>query len=353
MPTLREWWDGFWDKVQHSPTTQPTHYPIPTEHLDKQLGQPFKRDKHYFFVEINRIFLQYDRQFWTTYAPMALVVSEFQYDGQDTVVPFVVGPSMLEKDQIELPNGFMFKDTKVAGIHPYKGDDFKLTVILYRVKRTDIAKKLLKVVENMASVLDFSQTLSTYLKIANVLVDTVGEVIGSDATNQPLIGLRQELRAGGSFAPGYYALIDSPQTQIDQSKLWVRNNELLYGDTDMAPKFTDANYVLYSINQTIERDDYDKLSPIGGMWKQVKAEATGTKPETWENAKVAMSSLYTAIVISPDLTEDHALKLDDELVERMRRIHERALGNLSLGEATVEADPLEKTRRKALDILKL
>ena len=103
----------------------------------------------------------------------------------------------------------------------------------------------------------------------------------------------------------------------------------------------------------MERDDYDKLSPIGGMWKQVKAEATGTKPETWENAKVAMSSLYTAMVTSPDLSEEHALILNDQSVERMVRIHERALGNVSHGEATEEADPLEKTRRKALDILKL
>lgn len=353
MPNLRDWWDGFWNNVQHSPTIQPTHYPIPSERLDKQLGESFKRDKHYFVVEVNRIFLQYNQQFWITYAPMALVVSEFQYDGQDTVVPFVVGPSMLEKGQVELPNGFMFKDTKVAGIHPYKGDDFKLTVILYQVKRTNVAQKLLKVVENMASVLDFSQTLSTYLKIANVLVDTVGEVIGSDATNQPLIGLRQEFRANPGFKPGYYALIDSRQAKIEQNKLWVRDNELLYGDTDNAPKFTGANYVLYSIGQTTERDDFEKISPIGGMWKQVKTEATGTKAETWENAKVVMSSLYTALVTSPDLTEEHALKLDDELVARMVRIHERALENVSHGEPHAEVDPLEKTRRKALDILKL
>src|SRR5262249_14330728 len=253
MPTLKEWWDEFWGEVQHSPTILPTRHAILPDHVDKKLGQRFKRDQHYFVVKINRIFLQYNRLFWAAYAPMALAVSEFQYDGQDTVVPFVVGPSLLEKDQIELPKGFMFLDTKVAGIHPYKGGGLKLTVILYQVKRTDLAKKLLKVVENVASVLDFSQTLSAYLKIANVLVDTVGEVIGTDPNNQPLIGLRQEFEAGDDFQSGYYALIDSRQMQIAQNRLWVRKNDLLYGDTANTPEFTGANYVLYSIGQTTER----------------------------------------------------------------------------------------------------
>jgi hypothetical protein len=352
MPSLREWWDELWDNVQHSPTMLPTRHVILPDHVDKQLGERFKRDQHYFVVKVNRVFLQYNRQFWATYAPMALVVSEFQYDQENIVVPFVVGPSLLEKDRIELPNGgFMFLDTKVAGVHPYKGGGLKLTVILYQVKRSDLAKRLLKVAENVASVLDFSQTLSTYLKIANVLVDTIGDVIGTDPNNRPIIGLRQEFEAGDDFKPGYFAMIASDK--INRGKLWVKENELLYGDTANAPKFTDANYVLYSIGQTTERDDFEALSPIGEMWKQVRTEATRTKAETWDTAKVAMSTLYQAMILSPDLTEGHANQLNDELVTRMVRMHERALQNVSHGEVSTQVDPLEKVRQKALDILKL
>jgi len=273
---------------------------------------------------------------------MALVVSEFQYDGQDTVVPFVVGPSLLEKDRIELPNGFLFKDTKVAGINPYKGDDFQLTVILYQVKRTDVAAKLLKVVENLASVFDFSQTLSAYLKVANVLVDTVGEIIGTDSSNQPLIGVRQGFKAGDDFKPGYYALIDNRQTQIEEGKLWVQKNELLYGDTDNAPRFTGANYVLYSISQAAERTDYEKLS-FYGQWKTAMAEAHTANPEKWQSATANWTTLYQMMSLSADLISPQAEALADDCWQQMETKHNKVKSRFgTMGGADTEKKALEE-----------
>ncbi|HEX9941972.1 MAG TPA: hypothetical protein VGG03_08150 [Thermoanaerobaculia bacterium] len=363
MPTLEEWWDGFWGKVRHSPTILSTRHAILPDHVDKQPGQRFKRDQQYFVVKINRIFLQYDRQFWTTYAPMALVVSEFQYDGQHTVVPFVVGPSLLENDQIELPRGFMFLDTKVAGIHPYKGGGLKLSIILYRVKRTDLAKQLLKVVENIASVLDFSQVLTTYLKIAGVLVDTVGDIIGTDQNNQPIIGLRQEFEAGDEFKPGYFALIDSDK--IEQGKLWVRDNELLYGDGTNPPKFIDANYVLYSIDQVTERDDIEKLS-FYDQWKTALAEAHTANPEKWLSAKANWTALYQMMSLSPDLISPQAEALAEECFTQMETKYnnvkrragtmgsaeneQRALGEA--GELRSISEHLDRVRSKSVSVLR-
>jgi hypothetical protein len=285
---------------------------------------------------------------------MALVVTEFQYDAKDLIVPFIVGPTLLEQNKIELPDrGFVFHDTRVAGMHPYKGGGLKLTVILYKVKRTDTAKQLLKVVERMSSALDFSQMLSTYLKVADVLVDTVSEVIGSNAENEPLIGFRKEFAAGDDFTPGYFVIADGNAANKD--KWWVREKELRTGNDLQSALYTDSNFVLFSIGQKTERDDYEKFSPLGEMWKQVKSEATRPKDEAWEMAKIAMSTLYQAMTISPDLTEDHANALNDELVARMKRLLERTLGNLRMGgePEAAEDDTLARSRRKALDILKL
>jgi hypothetical protein len=364
MSTLSDWWNGFWDKVQHSPTILPTRHAILTDHVDKQPGHRFKRDSHYFAVTVNRIFLKYDRQFWATYMPMALVVSEFQYDGQDTVVPFVVGPSLLEKDQIELPKkGFMFLNTQVAGIHPYNGGGLKLTIILYQVKRTDMAIKLLKVVENVASAFNFSQALSTYLKMAHVLVDTVGEVIGTDTANQPLIGLRQEFGVGEDFKPGYYALIGSDT--IEQSKLWVQNNELLYGDAVASPKFTDANYVLFNIGQTTERDDFKKL-PFYGQWKTALAEAHTANPEKWLSAKANWTSLYQTMSLSPDLISSQAESLSDQVFMDMETKHNKVkkiagiMGSTAgeqeamkeAGELRAISEHLDRVRSKSVSVLR-
>ena len=101
---VKDWWSNFWGTLQHSPAILPTRHAVLGDHADTASGQTFKRNQHYFVVRVNRIFLKYGREFWTTYAPMALVVSEFSYNGKDLAVPFFVGPSMLEKDKIELPS---------------------------------------------------------------------------------------------------------------------------------------------------------------------------------------------------------------------------------------------------------
>jgi hypothetical protein len=353
MPSLSEWWSGTWDQLQHSPAIVPSHYQIPSAHLERPAGERFRRDKHYFTVKINRAFLRYGREYWTTYAPMALAVSEFKYDGEDTVVPFVVGPSLLEKGQIDVPASFLFADTKVAGKHPYKGGGLKLTVVLYGVKRTNIAEKLLRIVENLASVIDLSQTIASYLKIAHLLVRTVGEVIADDKDNRPIIGLRREFDADEGFNPGSFALIDSRNARIDRDKLWLRNSSLYFGENEAAlTEFNQANYVLYSIGQTTERDDFEQLSPIHELWTKVKYEASVTQPDNWNNTKRIMSTLYQAMVVSPDLTEDHANELNADFKARMVRIHEGAKEDVEHG-AAAEADALSEARREADEIMRL
>ena len=351
MEKLKDWWSGLWQSVKEGPAILPTTLAVPADHTDKPAAGQFKPDAHYFDVAVNRVFLKYDRQFWTTYAPMALVVSEFSYDGEDKIVPFVVGPTLLEGTNIDLPDTkFMLHDTRVAGLHPYKGGGLKLTVILYRVKRSDLAKGLLNVLERLTSVVDPSHALSAHLKVAEVLVDTVSDLVGGDKENQPLIGFRREFSSGADFKPGYFALVDG---DIAVDKLWVRGNDLLYGDQSEKAKKLDAkNYVLYSLGQQTDRDDFDKLSPVGTLWKQVKTEATRPSDDAWNMAKVSMSTLYQAMIVSPDFTEDHAGVLNDDLAKRMVRMHERALGNINHGDKAV-AEPGAASRRKALDILKL
>lgn len=366
MSSLSDWWSGFWDQVQHSPAILPIHYPVPASHVDKETGDPFLRDQHYFVIRINQIFIKYERQLWKEYAPMVLAVSEFDYDEDTMVVPFVVGPSLLEKDKIALPSGFLFSDTKVAGIHPYKGGGLKLTVILYQVKRDDLAKKLLKVVEKMASLLDFSQALATYLKVANVLVDTVMDLIEGDNTNEPIIGLRKEFDPFDDFAPGYFALIDSRETNVDVGSLWVKGNRLYRGDS-MADSeaFTDADFVLYSIRQSTSRDDFTKLA-FYSQWKVAMAESWTKDAEKWTSAQANWTTLCQMMALSADLITPQAENLADECYAQMESNHNRVTAKyaqMGAGQSASEAETnedqelrgiserLNRVRRKSVAIL--
>src|SRR6266704_2374372 len=48
---------------------------------------------------------------------------------------FGVGPSMIQAKGENVPAGMAITDTLVAGVHPYAGGKFALTVILAQVKR--------------------------------------------------------------------------------------------------------------------------------------------------------------------------------------------------------------------------
>ena len=81
----------------------------------------FQSDQHYFQVRINEMYLKYSRNWFSRYDPMVFVVSEFTYDKKAEAVPFVVGQQMMEKFEKNTPTGMIFSDTRVAGVHPYRG----------------------------------------------------------------------------------------------------------------------------------------------------------------------------------------------------------------------------------------
>ena len=114
-------------------TRLPSRVSIPSSHVDdpERLGPPLEPDRHYFQVRVNEMFLSHARQWYAAYDPLVFVGSEFIYDKAETAVPVMVGPSLLERfgKKRDLPGGTVFEDTRVAGLHPYRGG--RLAVISF------------------------------------------------------------------------------------------------------------------------------------------------------------------------------------------------------------------------------
>lgn len=355
MKSLVERCGDIWESIRESPAQIPTRVVIPVEHIDKgeKVREAFQRNDHYFQIRINEMYLTASREWFSKYDPMVFVVSEFIYGKKMEAVPFVVGPMMMEQFGQKIPEGMIFSDTRVAGLHPYVGGRLILSVMLCRVQRKNYARTLLQLIENASRVLDFSTALSNYVKVSSVVLDGVEALLGLGDID-PLIGLRKEFdpAADEVLKPGYFALIDIPESKLNIQKLWVRERQLVYGKSlkDAKP-FRDADYVLYSIAQTPERQDETTLS-FYPLWEQVKEEATKPYEENWRNAKTLMSSLCQTMWLSPDLTESQASLLADEYTQKMVVWHERAVRQASLGQEEKSLpSELDKIRSKALAIL--
>lgn len=343
MTTLIEKSQKLWERIRQSPAFLPTAVAIPADHVDRPEGEAFARGRHYFQVRVNEMFLPYNRRWASTYLPMVMALSEFQYNRSVTALPFVVGPSLVEEKGVKIPdNGILFQDTRVAGLVPYAGGRVSTTVVLYRVERENLVRRLLGVVESAASAIDFGVSLGTYVKIASTILDGVDALFETGQV-QPLIGFRKEFDPDSNvaFAPGYFALISNEAGNVDPDRLWVKNNRLCYGpsldaavsvqDTDSRSNPLQENeFVLYSITQTAERSDLELL-PFYPLWERVQHEATQPGAEHYKSAKANMLSLYQTLSVSPDLTEPHAGRLLEEFVQKMQSLHQRAVELDALG----------------------
>ena len=349
--------ERIWNRIIQSETQLPTRIAIPRDQVDrgKTMGGPFARDEHYFQVEVNEMFLSNKREWFSEYDPMVLVISEFSYDKERLTVPFVVGPNLIkaavEKSGKKLPNGMLFTNTRVAGVHPYRGDGLTISVVLYRLRVQDYLRKLMKVVETAAGALSFGTALGAYLKVGDVVLDGIDSLFDLGAID-PVVGHRQEFRKG--FEPGYYALIDMPEDQAGDYKFWVREQQLVVGNTlQSAEPFRETDYVLYSISQMDDRDDLDLLS-VYPLWERVAQEATVANETYWTNAKAYMGAFYRAMVDSPDLTGLQTDKLYDEYTKKMKNLHQRAAEISNLSEAKRSAlTELDEARSRVVSILEM
>jgi hypothetical protein len=341
-----------WGCVKGSPRELPGTFQVDPAHTDqkKLLSSEIKKDNHYFQVRVNEIYLPYDRQWFVKYEPMVFASTECTYDGKEHVIPTIVGPQLMPKlPSGELPERMLFSNTRVAGLYPYRGGRISLTIVLYRSKRDDVAQRLLRLIQNTAGAIDFSNVINTYLKIANVVVSGIEELAGLGSLD-PLLGIRREFDpdAGDLFTPGYYVLTIQPD--LDESKLWVKRGQLLFGDTlAQAKPFQGAEYVLYSVLPAAERSDVDTL-PIHVLYQEAKKKAAFPGTDNWEAAKASLSALYQLLVTCPDLTPAQAETLSDAYIAELQKIHAKSDTISSL---KLRSKPdIEKTA-KARRILKM
>jgi hypothetical protein len=352
MASLSQQWGDIWERVKQSPAELPTRIMIPRKNVVNEKLSAIQPGVHYFQVIINEMYLTKRREWFSVYDPMVFIVSEFNYDKKRETVPYLVGPMMIEKNGQKAPAGMIFSDTRVAGLHPYRGGGLALSLILCRVKRDNYARKLMQVLENTAKVLDFSSMLSTYVKVAGIVMDGVDLMLDSGDL-QPHIGLRKEFDVN-ELESQYFALIDIPEGNVNQEEFWVNHGQLCVGKSKEDTKpFREADYVLYSITSTEERDDISVL-PFYPLWERIQTEALVPDDNSWQRAKGDLLSLYQNLVLSPDLVPDQAAMLNQKYKKEIVQLHDNAQQMSTLGPGKKkEISEVEVELRQAAEILDL
>lgn len=118
---------------------------------------------------------------------MVFVVSGFTYDGKEETVPFVVCPQIMDKFGQSLPDDMVFLNTRVTGLHPFKGGQITLSVILYEFKVGDYSEKILRTLKSTVDIFSFATAFNSYIKIASVLFNGMESLLGLQDVNPAII----------------------------------------------------------------------------------------------------------------------------------------------------------------------
>lgn len=301
--------------------------------------------RDYVEVRINRLYFARRSQWFSQFTPVVLAAVEFAYDGGDAVVPTMVGPGLVRRVGGSAPQETVVAGTRVAGPFPAPPGGIALSVVLYRLQIGNSAQAFLDVMQSAAGALDLVAGLAPCTALAKVVVKGVDALVGGD---RPVLARRDDL--GPGLRPAYYALVD-PSSDVAAADLYVTGGELTHRVDGRLVPFTDADYVLYSVNRVAARHiDLARL-PLYRVWQDVVRQATeASTAERWLSTKTTMATLSGLLHDSPDLTWEHAEALREEWIETMLGLRARALrlADLAAGQA-----PLDPARSRALAVLDL
>ncbi len=321
-----------WDKAVHGRANPQSFISIKDDNVTPKFSdqESFSPNEHYFQVRLNQVYLEFQREWFAKYDPVVLITTEFLYGGNLISIPFLVGPNIFENQKIQVPTGSMIFDTRVAGLHPYKGDRINIRVILYKIQRENAVRKILDLIENTAGVIDFSTAVSAYLKLADVLVDSIESLLGMGKAESILAFSKEFDPSGGDYLKeSYYALLAKNDKDLNQDDLQVIDNRLCLASGD---PYALSDFVLFSIRKSSDRNDVEQL-PFYKLWEQALSNAMVPDDGHWKLAKSNLVSLYQAMILSHDLTARHATELKEKYVEDIKNRHKEVVELSLLGKS--------------------
>ncbi len=268
---------NLWNSLMHSSSVVYPAYSIPESHVvaSQHSEVEMRKDSAYFELRICEQFLRDRREYWNEYNPLTLVATEFIYDKTREMLPFVVGPGLLKRiEELEGDERVCYRNTRVVGPTPYRGDDVSLFLGLFRVKTKDWARQALSLLESTAKAFDSSK-LSSYLNIADPLMTGIENFIGMGNQMQFRLGQRDsfvdpEIHNTNVFKPGYFVIIRDDKDAPNKNNSWVKDNRLYIGsDSTTIKPYRRNDFVLYKITSHKTRNDFTTFD-FHKQWEKVQ-----------------------------------------------------------------------------------
>lgn len=280
----------------------PTHIKFKDNHQINPA--PLKAGQHYFRLWLVEMFLKNDRDWFKSWHPAVHTAITFRFGDKEELITHVAGQSRLTDVGPDNLDKVVSVNHPLTSLVPFRGGDVEVDAGLLAMQGKDDVKSFLKVLGDFSSLLVVPQ-LSAALAVATPLANGVAELVG--ATNGSLVlGLHDTWTGGAGggnlLREKYFVVILAEDFEIDETKLWVENDRLKYGDTQETGKLlTGYNFMLFRIERQDEFDAWDSLTSIKEPFDQA---TTLVQSGNKEQAEVFLKQAKLAAYNAKELTRD-------------------------------------------------
>lgn len=325
---------NFFKSLAQKETMLPDYFKIPDANTGYQAnpGNAFTLMEHYFTVTLNEMYLDTERKWWTAHEPMVFSITEYNYGVQRVETPAVVGTDSIKAKMKNTPRGMIFQDVRLAGINPYSGGPVVINIALYRSQTANYLTSSLNFLEKLAGIFqsNMAAVIKNVVKISGVIIEGIDALV-DNKTVDPVFGWSLHLDPDGgpgaaAITPGYYVMIGKSAHNWEPHHFYVKNNKLFYGqDSNSAVEFREGDYILFSLNQQPERNDYQLLPVYQSYQKIVDFAAQFDEISDDDKKKIGamMRALNFEMMKSPDIIPAQGKKLMDKFYNDLKESVEK------------------------------
>jgi hypothetical protein len=274
----------------------------------------------YFIIRLSEIFLARSRTLWRKFYPVVHAWGATE-TGQEHGL---AAPIQLQQVSGAGLDRVVTVNTRLIGPTPYRGGDVSLVAGLYAVPGDDAAQALVATVRALTALAGSAVPAGT---IAKVVTDGVDKLLGLDKTTLRL-GVCDTFYPGNLLRTGFHVGLGAELTQVDFSRLWLRDGHLVKGQDPLAAKpYQDHDYVVVEVERREVRDDWPGLPGMTELQEQL--EGIMKLPRTTvalkrEKLAAAWPDVVQTLTSSPHLTTANArfiaANIAADLEERLQAI---------------------------------
>ncbi len=305
------------DWLKHRWQSEAVHYTylwIPTGNIEmppdtKLDPTPLSAGQRYFRIWLVEMFLKDDRKWGASWYPAVMLSVQLKFGNKVEEITHIAGESTLKNFDMKALNKGVAVDHEVTTLLPFNGGTVNLEAALLAMEGKSDLRSLLKVLGDFSKLLVVPQ-LSAALAVATPLANGIAELVG--ATNaHPELRLQAAWTGAESGNPnllraGYFVVLSAEAGEIKPEELSVKNNQLHKGGKQL----TGYHYMLFRVDTTDVRDDWDSLTSISEPYKlaldmleeSTKSDDEELKKKLKSEAEKRFGASRFAALRAPELT---------------------------------------------------